>query len=294
MGLGKRQLDPRAASELSQAKPVSAENENAADSSAAHEIPASPTGAKPVESESNRERDEPRGDSVLIEPVGQEQSRVAKIPGKDGPPAVMPIYNVVLERHSKNRKRWRADSASPWESVEWAVLRKYQQEGWRGDASEGRVILNVMKLAAYERAPEDIGAVYVESLYQWAHLDGIKAETLLERVGASSRSRVRANYQRVDCEMMHEFWSHQSLDNYLGVFDCLGADFLQRLASAFASDPYRYRKGWPDLTIWHDGKLLLREVKAPGDRLHQSQKQTIGEILSPLGFDLAVINVKAL
>ncbi len=63
------------------------------------------------------------------------------------------------------------------------------------------------------------------------------------------------------------------------------------IAKAFGADPYEYRKGWPDLTLWKNGEVIFREIKAPGDRLHKSQKTLIADILLPLNFDVSIVDV---
>ena len=46
-----------------------------------------------------------------------------------------------------------------------------------------------------------------------------------------------------------------------GLFDALGPDRLAEIATVFATAPYDLRAGWPDLTLWPDGKVKFVEVK---------------------------------
>lgn len=78
---------------------------------------------------------------------------------------------------------------------------------------------------------------------------------------------------------------------FLELFDALGKDKLFDIAKIFSCDPYQYRKGWPDITIWKDGVVKFLEVKSPGDKLHNSQKIIINSILKPLGLDFSLIDV---
>ena len=205
--------------------------------------------------------------------------------------------SLDLQANPKRSKRWRISRTAPWESVEFAALRAYRNAGWKGDASEGRVILNVIKLAAFPKAPADIGSTYAESFFKsWDQHPWVKQvppAELVANVRSATAQRIRSNYRRVECDQMHAFWPHQTLENYLGVFNALGPDRLHALAEAFATDSYTYRSGWPDLTLWSKRQIILREIKAPGDRVNSNQKRTFADILKPLGLDLAVIDVRA-
>lgn len=209
----------------------------------------------------------------------------------------IPSMSLDLQANPKRSKRWRISRTAPWESVEFAALRAYRNAGWKGDASEGRVILNVIKLAAFPKAPADIGSTYAESFFKsWDQHPWVKQvppAELVANVRSATAQRIRSNYRRVECDQMHAFWPHQTLENYLGVFNALGPDRLHSLAEAFATDSYTYRSGWPDLTLWSKRQIILREIKAPGDRVNSNQKRTFADILKPLGLDLAVIDVRA-
>lgn len=75
------------------------------------------------------------------------------------------------------------------------------------------------------------------------------------------------------------------------LFQVAGYDLLHCIASTFARDPYEYRRGWPDLTVWKDGQLRFVEVKAPGDSLGKSQKTIAATFGAPLGLDFSLAAV---
>lgn len=84
--------------------------------------------------------------------------------------------------------------------------------------------------------------------------------------------------------------AHHSPINVVHV-QVAGHDLLHRIASTFARDPYEYRRGWPDLTVWKDGQLRFVEVKAPGDVLGKSQKTIAATFGAPLGLDFSLAAV---
>ncbi|USR02342.1 hypothetical protein [Sphingomonas aerolata] len=67
---------------------------------------------------------------------------------------------------------------------------------------------------------------------------------------------------------------------------------LPRIATRFATDPYAFCAGWPDITAVRDGTILLRDVKT-SDKLHASQQQTIGGLLIPEGMPVDVFQLVA-
>lgn len=83
-------------------------------------------------------------------------------------------------------------------------------------------------------------------------------------------------------------WSHVE-----GLFDALKNERLAEIAAIFATAPYDLRAGWPDLTLWRDGRLMFAEVKSPTDQMHASQSRLISTVLVPLGFDTVLIEVGA-
>ena len=79
----------------------------------------------------------------------------------------------------------------------------------------------------------------------------------------------------------------------LELFQSMGNARILDIARKFSEDPYEYRKGWPDLTIWKNGQTKFLEVKAPGDSLQKSQQIIIDEFIKPLHLDFALVDVQA-
>lgn len=77
-----------------------------------------------------------------------------------------------------------------------------------------------------------------------------------------------------------------------GLFDALGPDRLAEIATVFATAPYDLRAGWPDLTLWQDGKVRFVEVKAPSDSFHASQARLISKLLLLLAFEVSLAEVR--
>ncbi len=97
-------------------------------------------------------------------------------------------------------------------------------------------------------------------------------------------------FLQLDLEPL-DFFPHLREWHFLELFEHLGRERLHDIAEVFSRDPYEYRKGWPDLTLWRDGEVVFKEVKAPGDQLHASQRKTIRDVLVPLGYSVTIVDV---
>ena len=71
------------------------------------------------------------------------------------------------------------------------------------------------------------------------------------------------------------------------IFRASGKEMLTDIFKIFFSDPYKYRSGWPDLTLAKDNKLYFVEVKTT-DALHEAQFNVINEIIKPLELSFSV------
>jgi hypothetical protein len=74
-----------------------------------------------------------------------------------------------------------------------------------------------------------------------------------------------------------------------GMFDAL-REKMDRIFEIFASDPYAYRAGWPDVTAVNGSSVSFLEVKTK-DRIHASQMTIIGRFAKPLALDFQVWQV---
>ena len=98
-------------------------------------------------------------------------------------------------------------------------------------------------------------------------------------------------FQSTSSTSMLDFFPDLKEWMFLEFFECFGIDKIYRIAEIFSEDPYEYRKGWPDLTIWKDNKVRFLEVKGPGDSMHKSQKIILDKFIKPLGLELSLIHI---
>ena len=179
-------------------------------------------------------------------------------------------------------------------SVEEAALGYFHSRGWRWFHREGGLLLNLIKAASFKKIPDCYLSVYVEAIY--AHNIANKEyiysiRDLLSNIENTNIHIIVNNYNRMERKIDRYF---PGLKEYMIVelYNILGNEKLNMIAKKFSENPYEYRKGWPDLTIWRDNFLRFIEIKTSNDRLHESQKVIAREFGLPLSLDFGLIEVK--
>jgi hypothetical protein len=214
------------------------------------------------------------------------------------------VAHEFLTLQHGGAKQWRTAPEMEWAGVESASLSHFSQEGWRGYSGEGALILNLIKAAAFSELPDRHRATYTEAIFSGnvQPSDRIELKRLLDGVLRSDLEQVSRIFRQMaaprvsdgldyfDSSML-DYFPHLREWQFIELFENLGKSRLHDIAQAFSADPYEYRKGWPDLTLWRKGRVVFKEIKAPGDRLHASQRKTITDILLPLGYDVSIVDV---
>ena len=171
-------------------------------------------------------------------------------------------------------------------ALTWARL-----DGWQGAACEGGTLFTLMKAAALpaliRRAHRDplIGHLANStacSAYLEAQLQGGDPHEVAEEIRHATSAGVRKAFASIYRGYIVEQFPGLTADLMAALFQALGGELLAKLVLAIGSDPYRYRKGWPDLTLVRGGVVRFVEVKT-SDRLHASQLITIPFIARTLG-----------
>lgn len=219
-------------------------------------------------------------------------------------------HETLFLAHDKDANLWLNPKDSHWGRVESAALGHYRNQGWFGYAGEGGLVLNLIKAMSFKKIPLRHRSTFVEAVYaQNVAFEEDRYETpdLLDNIRSSTANQVRTNFETMTSRVAHsvsigglsyvsessmlDYFPGLRLQHFLGLLDALGNDGVLRIATLFAHEPYEYRKGWPDLTLWRGRQVAFREIKAPGDRLSRSQRKLIQEVLKPLAHDVAVVDV---
>lgn len=203
-------------------------------------------------------------------------------------------------------RTWRLPSGEAVR-VERAAMAAFEAEGWRGYAGEGGLLLNLIKALSFASLAPRHASIYVEALYAGNVAfdeDRFPVGELIEQIGRTTSGQLGANlelwfernpasglYQPRGDALIHSYFPGLQHWMFVELHQVLGVQRLTAIARRFGDDPYQFRRGWPDLTLWKDGKVRFVEVKAPGDRIQASQKTIIEHFVQPLGLDLTLLEI---
>lgn len=207
------------------------------------------------------------------------------------------IEHEVVKLESGGKKSWRFQASNDWSSVEEAALAHYENAGWAGAASEGGLILTLIKAASFTKLDSRNADTFIEALYaQNVAFDEDRFDTnqLIETLARATHDQLKRNWKIISATagVSPAYYPTVRLNHVLELFDHLGPERLAQIAQLFAKAPYDLRAGWPDLTLWKGGDIRFVEVKAPGDSMHASQSRLISTILLPLEFKVSLAEVR--
>jgi hypothetical protein len=123
------------------------------------------------------------------------------------------------------------------------------------------------------------------------------AEWLVENVRTATRDQVSQNakfmlsirYGESDFTELFPDLEHWM---FIGLFNALGTEKLYSIAKIFYEDPWRFRRGWPDITMWKGNEVRFLEVKARGDTIQKSQLIINRHFIKPLSLNFALVDVQ--
>ncbi len=179
---------------------------------------------------------------------------------------------------------------------EKALLEYYKSLGYIGSSSEGSGILTVLKAFMLDKLAqhnfinnrEDACTRYLEA--QFTILKQKKGE-IISSILSVSKPRYLSNFQEIISQpFIAGEYPELSLEFANAMYDAININIYIALANKFAEDPYRYRSGWPDLTLIKGNEVQFIEVKT-SDKLHESQLVTIPVMRKILPFTFRVCKV---
>ena len=175
------------------------------------------------------------------------------------------------------------------------TLGHFTAKGWSGYAGEGGLILNLIKAMSFKKIPIRHRSTFIEALYAQNVAfdeDRYDMRDLLKNVRSATERQVSLNFDIMTGRKTQlDYFPGLKRSHFLGLMNALGNNIIFQIAEIFASNPYEYRKGWPDLTIWKGADVAFKEVKAPDDTLRRSQRTIAKDILVPLKLDISIVDI---
>ena len=179
------------------------------------------------------------------------------------------------------------DTPKTKQKVESFVSEHYSKQGFQSTSLEAGDFFVLMRCASWNLLSR--ACAYRDTPYLEAMLVDSEDPTkrnekavsaLLEGVRKSKQKSVVRNFNKIyPRSPLEEKFPGLTADYIASLYEVVGARLLYDIAKLFIEDPYQYRKGWPDVTVFKvkknifsssEGQLFLREVKVK-DKLLPSQ-----------------------
>jgi len=232
----------------------------------------------------------------LLAPVGQQQIPARKLGRFERHAEKLGIGHEKIALLAGGPKQWRVAEHLPFSGVEEAALGHFEAEGWAGAASEGGLILTLLKAASFSTLSPRNADTFVEALYAQNVAfdeDRFDPDAMIRDIERASLDQIERNWRIIAATAgdTPAYYPRVRWHQVEGLYQHLGMARLAEIARIFSTAPYDFRAGWPDLTLWRDDEVRFVEVKAPGDQLHASQSRLITRLLVPLGFRTGLAEV---
>lgn len=193
------------------------------------------------------------------------------------------------------RTKWVTRSGRPVEP-ELLVMEHYTDEGWRGSWCEGGTLNLAMKSAALpflvrHNSPSNPAGTITPCFEAQCHILRGHHEGLLAQIRDATRGQVRKAAKRLLADaFVRSAYPRVTVPGILALWEALGQATFRKIAKVFLTDPYRFRAGWPDLTLVRDNSVRFVEVKTT-DQLRASQIAIVECFAQPIGLDFRICHV---
>lgn len=193
------------------------------------------------------------------------------------------------------------------ESVEIDALNHFRLLGFEGSSKEGSVVLTILKSLCFdllcqirpawdtgrvdpqEKIEKDAALHYFEGQLVQCH--GLR-ENLINEIRSCTISKLLNNFSKIYThDRYRETFPDLTEAIIEGAYAALGKDRTIAILEVMLKNPYLFRKGWPDLTLFRDGEIQFVEVKAK-DKLHVSQLVTILAMQNATRLPFSILAVK--
>lgn len=171
------------------------------------------------------------------------------------------------------------------QNPEKAALKHFSDQGWQGSYCEGGAVLVLIRAAALDilealnpfKSREDACRRFTEAQLE-IHRNNL--ENICDTIRKARPELVRRNFREIyQYDSNQRYFPGLQENVIVDIFNAIGGDGLARMTQEIGIDPYKYRKGWPDLTLVNQsGRLRWIEIKTT-DKLHRSQIETLTHML---------------
>jgi hypothetical protein len=177
--------------------------------------------------------------------------------------------------------------------VEVAALDFFRTQGYDGSFCEGGAVLLILKSLCLEKlveanmfkSREDACKRYLEAQLAIHYK---KRDIFLGAVEQTPLSAMLDCFSEIyHYPIVQDAYPGLTREVVEGLYRAIGIEKLAAILWVLLEEPYLYRKGWPDLTLFGNGTVRFVEIKQK-DTLHASQITTISAMREATGLDFSV------
>lgn len=177
------------------------------------------------------------------------------------------------------------------------LLKYFNDKGYVGCYYEGISIFTILKALMlnelykhnYFGSRDDACSRYLEA--QLVILKD-KSSEIIQSISKIDKQTFLSNFTEIiNNKFISIRYPDLSISFANALFDAIDSSIFIKLANKINEDPYRFRSGWPDLTIVNNEDVQFIEVKTT-DNLHLSQLDTIPLMREILPFKFRVVKLR--
>lgn len=206
--------------------------------------------------------------------------------------AQLPLSEQCLQLDIKHEK---IEGLPYGKKPEIDALNHFLAQGFTGAYCEGGPVLLLIRAAALDilaqfnfRGRNDACTRFTEAqltIYKES------SELILDTIRNTNEAQVVRHFNEIYMfPQIPEYYPGLTAGVMSSLFAAVGAERLAQITAAIMEDPYKYRAGWPDLTMEKGSEMLWVEIKTT-DRLHMSQIMTIFRMKPLLPGNMRVVQL---
>jgi len=206
--------------------------------------------------------------------------------------------DIIAHKSAKKlqNNKWYLHDGKIVNSPEQYAFNIMQKEGYEGSFCEGGAILTLLKAASLNYLAKvnifnernDACTRYLEAQFT---IYNDKIDKIISEIMEATEFSICNNFEEIySYSSIRSIYPGLNSKVIIGIWKAIGRSRLLEIVNLFSKNPYTYRSGWPDLTLYKGEEILFLEVKTT-DKLHKSQITIINEIINPIKLNCKVLRL---
>jgi len=224
---------------------------------------------------------------------------------------VSKVFSYRVKKKDLTKRLWSLPGTETFDRIEQIALKYFEETAASGVHDEGFFVNQTMRAAMLhdfktEKEFRAFAGDFTEPRNSFAQglllcardsgnqhtfIQATQAE-LVEKIGSTPIEAIRefiANDAKKPRFHASPRWDEETLRKFNEFLDVISLKMLSDIARK-QTETGAYA-GFPDLTLWQDGKVRFVEVKGPLDRLTPNQQEAFPKALMAAGADLMIASI---